>query len=83
MRKYWLGIAVAGALAVLSGCGAGNSSKSSANEMYVMETAAQTTAAAMDMEYAAAGMPMEGEAVSADTAAGVTSGADQNCQHGR
>ena len=75
MRKYWLGIAVAGALAVLSGCGAGNSSKSSANEMYVMETAAQTTAAAMDMEYAAAGMPMEGEAVSADTAAGVTSGA--------
>lgn len=75
MRKYWLGIAVAGALAVLSGCGAGNSSKSSANEMYVMETAAQTMAAAMDMEYAAAGMPMEGEAVSADTAAGVTSGA--------
>ena len=40
MRKYWLCIAIAGVLTVISGCGAGSSSKSSANEGYIMETAA-------------------------------------------
>ena len=40
MRKYWLCIAIAGVLTIISGCGAGSSSKSSANEGYIMETAA-------------------------------------------
>lgn len=77
MRKYWLGIAIAGALTVLSGCGAGNSSRSSANEMYVMET----TAASMDMEYADTGVSMERAAASADTAAGVTSGTSSGSEN--
>ena len=50
MRKYWLCIAIAGVLTVISGCGAGSSSKSSANEGYIMETAAGA------MEYGNAGV---------------------------
>ena len=44
MGKYWRGIAIAGLVAVISGCGASNSSKNSINNGYIMETAA----AAMD-----------------------------------
>lgn len=70
MRKYWLGIVIAGTLVVMSGCGAGKSSASSANQSYIMETAA----AAGNMEYEEAGLSMERDMVSADTAdAGMTS----------
>jgi len=40
MRKYWRGIAIAGVVAVISGCGSSNSSKNSINNGYIMETAA-------------------------------------------
>lgn len=46
MRKYWRGIAIAGVVAVISGCGAASGSKNSINNGYIMETAA----AAMDVE---------------------------------
>ena len=64
MRKYWRGIAIAGVVAVISGCGAASGSKNSINNGYIMETAA----AAMDEEKG----EMSGEGASAfvDTAAG-------------
>ena len=67
MGKYWRGIAIAGLVAVISGCGASNSSKNSINNGYIMETAA----AAMDEEKG----EMSGEGASAfvDTAAGAAS----------
>ena len=46
MRTYWRGIAIAGVVAVISGCGAASGSKNSINNGYIMETAA----AAMDVE---------------------------------
>lgn len=50
MRKYWRGIAIAGVVAVISGCGAASGSKNSINNGYIMETAA----AVMDVENEAA-----------------------------
>ena len=38
MRKYWRGIAIAGVVAVISGCGAASGSKNSINNGYIMET---------------------------------------------
>ena len=64
MRKYWLCIAIAGVLTIISGCGAGSGSKSSANEGYIMETAAGA------MEYGNAGVSAEREMISEDAAAG-------------
>lgn len=88
MRKYWLCIAIAGVLTIISGCGAGSSSKSSANEGYIMETAAGA------MEYGNAGVSAEREMISEDAAAGAASGTengrrgnwsktDKNGQYGR
>ena len=71
MRKYWRGIAIAGVVAVISGCGASNSSKNSINNGYIMETAA----AAMDVENENGEMSGEGASAFVDTAAGAASGA--------
>ena len=70
MRKYWLCIAIAGVLTIISGCGAGNGSKSSANEGYIMETAAGA------MEYGDVGVSAEREMISEDAAAGAASGTE-------
>ena len=70
MRKYWLCIAIAGVLTIISGCGAGNGSKSSANEGYIMETAAGA------MEYGDAGLSVEREMKFEDAAAGAASGTE-------
>ena len=70
MRKYWRGIAIAGVVAVISGCGAASGSKNSINNGYIMETAA----AAMDEEKGE--MSGEGASAFADTAAGATSGTE-------
>ena len=70
MRKYWLCIAIAGVLTIISGCGAGSGSKSSANEGYIMETAAGA------MEYGNAGVSAEREMISEDAAAGAASGTE-------
>ena len=91
MRKYWRGIAIAGVVAVISGCGAASGSKNSINNGYIMETAA----AAMDVENEKGEMSGEGSI----SFCGYSSGhsirnreygnsrnrpkADQNCQHGR
>lgn len=56
MRKYWRGIAIAGVVAVISGCGAASGSKNSINNGYIMETAA----AAMDVENEKGEMSGEG-----------------------
>ena len=70
MRKYWLCIAIAGVLTIISGCGAGSGSKSSANEGYIMETAAGA------MEYGNVGVSAEREMISEDAAAGAASGTE-------
>ena len=70
MRKYWRGIAIAGVVAVISGCGAASGSKNSINNGYIMETAA----AAMDEEKGE--MSGEGASAFADTAAGAASGTE-------
>ena len=57
MRKYWRGIAIAGVVAVISGCGAASGSKNSINNGYIMETAA----AAMDVENEKGEMSGEGD----------------------
>lgn len=72
MRKYWRGIAIAGVVAVISGCGASNSSKNSINNGYIMETAA----AAMDVENEKGEMSGEGASAFVDTAAGAASGTE-------
>ena len=69
MRKYWRGIAIAGVVAVISGCGAASGSKNSINNGYIMETAA----AAMDVENEKGEMSGEGASAFVDTAAGTAS----------
>ena len=64
MRKYWRGIAIAGVVAVISGCGAASGSKNSINNGYIMETAA----AAMDVENEKGEMSGEGASAFVDTA---------------
>ena len=89
MRKYWRGIAIAGVVAVISGCGAASGSKNSINNGYIMETAA----AAMDVENE---REMSGKGISfcGDSSRRSLRNreygnsrnrpkADQNCQHGR
>ena len=72
MRKYWRGIAIAGVVAVISGCGAASGSKNSINNGYIMETAA----AAMDVENEKGEMSGEGASAFVDTAAGTASGTE-------
>ena len=86
MRKYWRGIAIAGVVAVISGCGAASGSKNSINNGYIMETAA----AAMDVENEKGEMSGEGGYSSGHSIRNREYGnsrnrpkADQNCQHGR
>ncbi len=74
MRKYWRGIAIAGVVAVISGCGAASGSKNSINNGYIMETAA----AAMDVENEKGEMSGEGASAFVDTAAGTASGTTQS-----
>ena len=69
MRKYWRGIAIAGVVAVISGCGAASGSKNSINNGYIMETAA----AAMDVENEKGEMSGEGASAFGATAAGTAS----------
>ena len=76
MRKYWLCIAIAGVLTIISGCGAGSSSKSSANEGYIMETAAGA------MEYGNAGVAVEREMISEDAAGGAAFRDREPCDRG-
>ena len=72
MRKYWRGIAIAGVVAVISGCGAASGSKNSINNGYIMETAA----AAMDVENEKGERSGEGASAFVDTAAGTASGTE-------
>ena len=84
MRKYWRGIAIAGVVAVISGCGAASGSKNSINNGYIMETAA----AVMDVENEKGEMSGEGASAFVDRNREYGNSrnrpkADQNCQHGR